>query len=71
MFNLQFITSSTECSLLPCGVVGAAMLGLGGPFRGPHLPQAWLLGPTLSIRGLPGSFRSDWLMEVSWGLAQP
>lgn len=29
MFNLQLITSSTECSPLPCGVVGAAVLGLG------------------------------------------
>lgn len=68
MFNLQFITSSTECSPPPRGGVGAAMLGLGGPFRGPHLLQSWPLGPTLSIWGLPGPFRSDWLMEVSWGL---
>lgn len=68
MFNLQFITSSAECSPLPCEVLGAAIAGPGGPFQGPPPPQARPLGPTLSIQGLPGPFRGEWLMEVSWGL---
>lgn len=46
---------------LPCEVLGAAIAGPGAA-QGPP-PQARPLGPTLSIQGLPGPFRGEWLME--------